>query len=273
MLGDDGEPYSEVPDEVSVSDGKEGFPHQSKYPPIVAFGLMLLGFGLAWPSWLFTGLVAAPVTLVGVGGWAYQYGVEDYEDDLVPEQKRQLLGVKSGKLAMWLFIVSEMLLFAGLFVTYFYLEARSGPWPPEGLPHLHGPYALGLAAILLTSGVTMHWGLNGVKKGDRSQFTYGLAATLLLGLVFLAGQVNEYANVMNKGLTPFAGAYGSSFYVLTGTHMAHVVVGMAFLSIVGVRAWYFDHFDEERHLWVEAATQYWHFVDAIWLLIVGFVYL
>lgn len=272
MLGEDTEPYSEVPDDVDVGEGTEGFPHQSKYPLVVSIGLMLLGFGLAWPSPLFAVLVGAPVTLWGVGGWTVEYAVEDYEEGVVPEQKRQLLGMETGTIATWLFIVTEGLLFAGLFLAYFYLSADHGPWPPRGLPKLDLLYALGLTVVLLASGVTLYWARRGLERGNRSQFNYGLAATILLGLAFLVGQAYEYRTMFSEGLTPWAGAYGSTFYAVTGTHGAHVVFGLVLLGLVGARAWLRGHFDADRHLFVKTASYYWHFVDGIWLLIVLFVY-
>ncbi|WP_232688302.1 cytochrome c oxidase subunit 3 [Halobacterium zhouii] len=272
MLGEDDEVYSEVPEEVTVGEKTEGFPHESKYPLVVTLGLTLLGFGLAWPSPLFTVLVGAPVTLWGVGGWTLEYAVGDYEDDVIPEQKRQLLGMESGTIATWLFIVTEGLLFAGLFLSYFYLEADHGPWPPRGLPHLDFVYALGLTAILISSGVTLYIARRGLERGNRQTFNYGLAATIILGLLFLAGQAYEYSQMVSEGLTPWAGAYGSTFYLVTGTHGAHVVLGLVLLGVVGARAWLRGHFDENRHLFVKTASYYWHFVDAIWLLIMVFIY-
>lgn len=289
MLGDDDQPYSEVPEEVEVGKKTEGFPHQSKYPFVVAVGLFLLGFGLSfpstlwapmfgdaaskgWPSVAFILLVGAPVTLWGVGGWAWEYAVEDYEDDLIPEQKRQLLGMKTAMAATWLFIVSEALVFAGLFVAYFYLEADKGPWPPEGLPPHDLSFALVLTAVLVASGVTMYWAKHALRRGNRTQFNVGLAATIALGLAFIAGQAFEYSRSLGEGLTPFAGAYGSTFYVVTGTHGAHVILGLVLLGVMAGRAWFRGHFDEDRHAMVEAVGYYWHFVDAIWLLIVLFVY-
>ncbi|WP_254526063.1 cytochrome c oxidase subunit 3 [Natrinema caseinilyticum] len=272
MLGDDTEPYSDVPDEVSVSEGTEGFPHESKYPLVVTVGLTLLGFGLALPAPLFVILVGTPVTLWGVGGWTYEYTIEDYEDRVIPEQKRQLLGMETGMIATWLFIVTEGLLFAGLFLAYFFLEADHGPWPPEELPPLDLPYALGLTVILLLSGITLYWARRGLEHGNRRQFNYGLAVTIILGLAFLLGQANEYSTMLSEGLTPWASAYGSTFYVVTGTHGIHVIFGLVLLGLVGARAWGRGHFDADRHLFVKTASYYWHFVDAIWFLIVLFVY-
>lgn len=272
MLGDDSELYGDVPGDVTVGEGKEGFPHQSKYPLIVAIGLLLLGLGLAWPSLLFTVLVGVPVTLWGVGGWTIEYAVYDYEDRVIPEQKRELLAMKTGTAAMYLFIVTEGLLFAGLFLAYFYLNADHGPWPPQGLPALDVPYALGLTVVLVTSGVTMYWAQRSIERGNCTQFTYGLVATVILGLVFIAGQAYEYSTMLSEGLTPWASSYGSTFYVITGTHGAHVIFGLVLLGVVGLRAWRRDHFDQDRHLMVKTAGYYWHFVDGIWLLIVAFVY-
>ncbi|MFB6129851.1 MAG: heme-copper oxidase subunit III [Salinigranum sp.] len=291
MLGDDGDTYSKVPDEVSIASGKEGFPKQSKYPILVALGLFLIGWGLSFPSttWhqllhtsasklvqlpsiLFIVFIGVPVFLWGIGGWAYEYAVYDYEDNIIPEQKRELFGMKSSMLATWFLIATESILFGALFLTRFYLQADHGPWPPKGLPPLDLGLAMALAAVLVSSGLTMYLARLSLMRGNRRRFDIFLGITMLLGLGFIGGQVYEYTTMIHEGITPFVGAYGSSFYLVTGTHGLHVIVGLILLSVVAWRAWFKGHFSEKRHTMVDTAAIYWHFVDVMWLLIILFVY-
>ncbi|MFB6197682.1 MAG: cytochrome oxidase subunit III, partial [Halobacteriaceae archaeon] len=119
---------------VRQGEGAEGFPHGSKYPLFVGAGLFFIGVGLAWiPLVLVIGI---PVELYGLWGWTKEYAIEEFEEGVVPEQKRQLLGVETGLIGMYILIVSEILIFAGFFVAWFYLDATRGPFPPEGYPGL-----------------------------------------------------------------------------------------------------------------------------------------
>jgi len=107
-------------------------PHGSKYPLFVGGGLFFIGLGLAW-SWLFL-IIGIPVELYGLWGWTREYTIEEFERGVVPEQKRQLLGVETGLLGMYMLIVSEILIFAGFFVAWFYLDATRGPFPRTAIP-------------------------------------------------------------------------------------------------------------------------------------------
>lgn len=117
---------------VRQGEGADGFPHGSKYPLFVGGGLFFIGLGLAW-SWLFL-IIGIPVELYGLWGWTREYTIEEFERGVVPEQKRQLLGVETGLLGMYMLIVSEILIFAGFFVAWFYLDATRGPFPRTAIP-------------------------------------------------------------------------------------------------------------------------------------------
>lgn len=249
-------------------DGNEGFPHASPAPLIVAAGLLGLALGLVWPPLLVIGV---PLFVYGVYRWTREYAIEEYERGVIPEQKRQLLGLPSGTVTMWLVILSEIFVFGALFASLLYLEAVNGPWPPDGLA-LDLPYAIGLTVLLVSSGIALHWGKDQLEAGNRRRFGYGVAAAFLLGSAFVLGQLYEYAQFFAKGLTPMQGPYGSTFYALTGMHGAHVVAGLILIGLIGVRAWRRGHFSERRHSMVRATTLYWHFVDAVWLVILVVVY-
>ncbi len=170
---------------------------------------------------------------------------------------RQTLGIL-------LFIVSEAMLFGAFFASYFFLREVSNPtdvWPPEdsSLPKLVGNNT----AILVSSSFTVHWALEGARKGNRNAMKLGLAMTWLLGATFLFVQINEYVHI---GFSARDGAFGSIFYGLTGLHGAHVFVGLLLLTFANIRAWR-GHFGTaaKDHLGVEVPGIYWHFVDVMWI--------
>jgi cytochrome c oxidase subunit III len=178
---------------------------------------------------------------------------------------RQTLGIL-------LFIVSEVMLFGAFFASYFFLRvvANVGPWPPEGFDIPKAVAGVN-TAILLSSSFTVHLALVSIRRGNRRGMIMGLAATWLLGFTFLFIQFNEYIHI---GFSARNGALGSIFYGLTGLHGAHVTVGLMLLAFANIRAWR-GHFTPEpkKHLGVEVAGIYWHFVDAMWIIVFTTVYI
>ena len=199
--------------------------------------------------------------------------------------------------AMGWFIFSEVMFFGAFFGALFYMRLLSVPWLSEGDtgallwqnfeskwpvsgPGLAEPFtpmhALGIPAIntliLLFSGATVTWAHWGLKLGERRQLKAGLAMTVLLGCLFLALQVYEYAQAYSElGLTLGTGAYGATFFLLTGFHGVHVTLGTVMLMVIFFRALR-GHFTPEHHFGFEAVSWYWHFVDVVWLLLFVFVY-
>lgn len=173
------------------------------------------------------------------------------------------------RLGVLVFIVSEAMLFAAFFAAYFGLRGISATWPPT--PEILRP-ELPLVALntlfLLTSSVTLQWAIARIRVGDRAALVRGVRATLLLGTVFLAIQLFEFSR---NGFSISDGVFGSTFYTLTGFHGAHVAAGLAILAAVLRRARR-GLVTPERHVAVEAASYYWHFVDAVWLVLFTTVY-
>jgi cytochrome c oxidase subunit 3 len=183
---------------------------------------------------------------------------------------------------MILFIASEVMFFVAWFWAFFDASimpgaaiepARAaftgGHWPPTGI-EVFDPWHLPLlnTLILLTSGTTVTWAHHSLIHGDRSGLIWGLTVTVILGLIFTSVQAYEYANA------PFSFAgniYGATFFMATGFHGFHVIVGTIFLFVCLVRA-YRNDFTPKEHFGFEAAAWYWHFVDVVWLFLFFCVY-
>jgi len=181
-------------------------------------------------------------------------------------------GISSSLLGMVLFIASEVMFFGGLFGAYFTLRSAAPEWPPPDTPHLSAAYAAVLTAILVSSSVTMQFGVWAIRKNNQRRLILWLAVSLLLGATFLAMQALEYANLIGEGMTLSSGVFGSTFYTLTGFHGAHVAGGAAFILIVLLRA-RSGQFTARYHDTVEMASYYWHFVDVVWIGLFSTIYL
>jgi cytochrome c oxidase subunit III len=181
-------------------------------------------------------------------------------------------GISSSLLGMVLFIASEVMFFGGLFGAYFTIRSAAAEWPPPDTPHLSAAYAAVLTAILVTSSVTMQFGVWAIRKNEQRRLLLWLGVSLILGLIFLSMQALEYANLIEEGMTLSSGVFGSTFYTLTGFHGAHVAGGAAFILIVLLRA-RSGQFTARYHDTVEMASYYWHFVDVVWIGLFSTIYL
>lgn len=183
---------------------------------------------------------------------------------------------------MIMFIASEVMFFVAWFWAYFDVAfypggdiqvlrdaATGGVWPPESIETFdpwHIPFVNTL--ILLTSGTTVTWAHHALQHGDRKGLVQGLVLTVILGAIFTGFQVYEYAHATFA----FSGnIYGATFYMATGFHGAHVLIGTIFLAVCLGRALK-GHFTEKQHFGFEAAAWYWHFVDVVWLFLFAAIY-
>ena len=189
------------------------------------------------------------------------------------------LGLRYG---MVLFIASEVMFFAAWFWAFFdasiyaneaiqfeRVMANEGQWPPTSI-EVFDPWHLPLlnTVILLTSGATVTWAHHALKEQNKKHLVLGLWLTVGLGALFTAVQVYEYSHA------PFSfteGIYPSTFFMATGFHGTHVIIGTIFLIVCLGRA-YKDHFKPEQHFGFEAAAWYWHFVDVVWLFLFTCIY-
>lgn len=254
---------------VRRGDGAEGFPHGSKYPLVVGLGFLLLGWGLMWPPVLVAGV---PVMLYGIWGWVREYSIEEFESGVVPEQKRQLLGVETGLLGMYVLIVSEILVFMGFFVAWFYLDATRGPFPVEGYPTLSLTMGGAMTLAMLVGSAAARYAGTAVQSDDRAGLVRGYAITFVAGLAFLGLLGVEYSRLMAEGLRWTTGPYGASYYALSGLHALHLVAGLAMVGLLLYRAQVRGHFSASRNLMVRTTEAYWHFLTALSIAILIFVY-
>jgi cytochrome c oxidase subunit 3 len=185
----------------------------------------------------------------------------------------------SGRSMSWwgmiFFISSEALIFANLIAAFLYLEIRNLPTHGWRLPNgdrLDYVYPLINTFILLASSIPARIAGAGAAKGNRRQLLGGLLGTVVLGAIFLGGQIYEYTNLVAQNFTPQFKVFGSAFFTLTGFHGLHVTVGILFLLVVFFRALRGD-FSPKNHFAVEAAEMYWHFVDFVWVVVFTTVYL
>jgi cytochrome c oxidase subunit III len=180
-------------------------------------------------------------------------------------------GLDHKKMAIWAFLGSECIFFGSLISTYLVYKGRSvsGPTPHE---ILNIPFTSGSTFVLLMSSLAMVLALAAVQRGDMKWGRVWLATTAGLGLVFLGGQVYEFTSFVHEGLTLRTNLFGSTFFVLTGFHGAHVTVGVIWLLTLLVQA-FRGWLTPAKALNVEIAGLYWHFVDVVWIVIFTVVYL
>lgn len=262
----------------------------SPWPIVTAVALgNFLGHYVLWLHQLYK--IVSPVwNHLSVSMFIFMVGLISWFWDIIIEatfEGRHTRAVEKGlRLGFLLFLASEVIFFASLFWAFFYVSMSpsiwiGNVWPPHGIKVIN---AFGLpllnTVILLSSGITVTWAHKAIvsdKKPSgnfesynaRAEVTKGLAATIALGLLFTAIQYYEYKHVsfaINDGI------FGSVFFLLTGFHGVHVIIGTIFL-FVGLLRHLAYHFTRDRHLGFEFAIWYWHFVDVIWVFLYFFVYI
>jgi len=270
-------------------------PQPSHWPIVGSVALLLMGMGAAF--WMNN--VGAGPWMVGGGFLVLLVMLFGWFGAVIRESEARLYNKQvdaSFRWSMGWFIFSEVMFFAAFFGALFYIRVLSVPdlgaigskilWPEfaAGWPSV-GPYiktqftpmgAMGIpllnTIILLTSGFTLTLAHHALKENHRGALKFWLACTVALGITFLGFQIYEYVHAytdLNLKLT--TGVYGSTFFMLTGFHGAHVTVGAIMLSVMLVRA-IKGHFTPDHHFAFEAAAWYWHFVDVVWLLLFVLVY-
>jgi len=247
----------------------------SHWPAVGASSVFMMALGgifamhdAPWGIYVF-GLGIAGI-LFTMAGW-FRDVVREAEGGLHTPTVQ--IGLRYG---MILFIGSEVMFFVAWFWAYFGAalfpspaDAVGGVWPPRGIETFdpwHIPFLNTL--VLLLSGTTVTWAHHALLEGNRRDLVRGLWATILLGVSFTSLQAYEYAHTAFG----FKGQiYGSTFFMATGFHGFHVIIGTVFLTVCLIRA-YLGHFKPEQHFGFEAAAWYWHFVDVVWLFLFTSIY-
>ncbi|MFC7141990.1 heme-copper oxidase subunit III [Halosimplex aquaticum] len=216
--------------------------------------------GDAVPPWSVAVAAALAVgsLAVGVGGWVCRWTLSGAGE---PTRSRSL------DVAVAAFLVTEAATFGCAFAAFLFLWA--GPWSLRPLPPIRPPATLAATLVLLASSATLHEARAAARRDGTGAFDRYLSVTIGLGALFLVGQAGEYHELYAAGVTPTSGAYAAAFYGLTGLHGLHVLGGlgaMAALRAVGRRR---GTASEQA---AAAVGRYWHFVDAVWLVLVATLY-
>ena len=175
------------------------------------------------------------------------------------------------KTAMWVFLGSECILFGAMIATFLLYRSTTADGP-TAQELFKIPFTSASSFVLLMSSLTMVLAHNAFERKDMRRARIFLLGTALLGATFLAGQIFEFTDFVHEGLTPQVSPFGSSFYMLTGFHGAHVFLGVMLLTAMYVLS-LSGRLYEDRGLNVELVGLYWHFVDIVWIVIFTVVYL
>lgn len=286
---------------MSHADDRYYVPHDSHWPIVGSIGLLFLMVGVStWLNgadmgfWVMMGGVA--IVIFMMIGW-FGTVIGESQGGLYNDQVD-----KSFRMGMFWFIFSEVMFFCAFFGALFYARNMSIPWlggesnnfftnlllwsgyeatwPTNGPAEVGGefqtmgPFGLPLinTAILLTSSVTITIAHHALLAGQRKVLNIFLAATFLLGFIFVYLQGIEYIHAyQDLNLKMTSGIYGSTFFMLTGFHGMHVTIGAIMLFIIWLRV-VKGHFTAEKHFGFEAVAWYWHFVDVVWVGLYVFVY-
>ena len=293
---------------TQTHEGHYFVPNPSIYPAILSAGILALAAGFIFSvNESVQGHTAGKWMMIA-GFLAILYVLFGWFGKIISESEGGMYKKwedRSFRVGMIVFIASEVAFFAAFFGALFYMRMISvpeiagfdqqftpypgftGDWPTAGpggnvLGHEYSPAqftpmgAWGIPAIntliLLSSGVTVTWAHWGLLKNNRKQLIAGLAMTVALGIAFLCLQGYEYHHAYEElGLTLGSGAYGATFFMLTGFHGFHVTLGTIMLIVILMRS-IKGHFTSDHHFGFEGVAWYWHFVDVVWLLLFVLVY-
>jgi len=170
----------------------------------------------------------------------------------------------TGRLGMRIFILALSMLFGASILGYLIVRSRATAWPPPGMPSLPGGLWLS-TLILLVSSATMQAAVRSARAGRQTALRWGMLLTTLLGAAFLVSQTLNWFVLVAANLTARTNLYGFTFYLLTVLHAAHVVGGVIPLAVVTTRAWR-GYYSAAFHPGIEYCKTYWHFLDAVWLV-------
>jgi cytochrome c oxidase subunit 3 len=260
----------------------------SPWPFVGSISAFVMAVGLVmWMKGLAIGGMKVGPLLLGVGFLGIIYVMISWWTDVVREAEKDGFHTRvvqiSHRYGMIMFIASEVMFFVAWFWAYYdsflfvsevknfgRFDATGGVWPPKGID-VFDPFHLPLlnTLILLTSGTTVTWAHHALLEGNRQGLKWGLILTIILGALFSLVQAYEYSHAAFA----FSGnIYGATFFMATGFHGFHVLIGTIFLIVCLIRA-LAGQFTPKQHLGFEFAAWYWHFVDVVWLFLFVSIYL
>jgi cytochrome c oxidase subunit I+III len=264
---DTSSPVGESEDEAYAEKGKPTY-----VPAIIALGGIIFAFGVA---------LYLPVTILGLAVLIaatvklFKDGISDKFAEIKEEARETwpFGSVSKDKLGMWIFLLSEIIIFGSLIIVYLYVRVSSATWPNDTQLH---DLTIGTTntIVLLTSSLAIILALQAARAGNFKAAKIGLAGTLILGLVFLALKLGfEWPALFAQGFFPTSsGLPASTYYVLTGAHAVHVAVGLVAVSYLLVKV-QGNRFTAENHPAIENVGLYWHFVDIVWMFLFPLFYL
>nr|QIT06462.1 cytochrome c oxidase subunit 3 [Mesaphorura yosii] len=240
---------------------------QSPWPIMAALGALILTSGLVkWFNMYSIDLMILGILCLMITSFQWW---RDITRESTFQGLHTLKVVKGMKWGMILFITSEVLFFFSFFWAFFHSSLSPNLeiglfWPPTGVTPFN-PFSVPLlnTIILLSSGVTVTWAHHSLIEKNLSQFKYSMILTIILGIYFTALQGYEY---LEASFSIADSIYGTTFFVATGFHGLHVLIGTTFLAICLIRGLNL-HLSPTHHFGFEAAAWYWHFVDVVWLFL------
>nr|YP_010947324.1 cytochrome c oxidase subunit III [Mustilizans capella]WGO62348.1 cytochrome c oxidase subunit III [Mustilizans capella] len=245
-----------------------------------------------YSPWPLTGAIGTLTLVTGMVKWFHNFNVNllilgyiiilmtmyqwwrDVSRESTYQGKHTILVTKGLRWGMILFIVSEIFFFISFFWAFFHSSLApnieiGAIWPPLSIIPFN-PFQIPLlnTIILISSGVTVTWAHHALMENNKSQMNQSLFITICLGLYFTILQAYEY---IEASFSIADSIYGTTFFMATGFHGIHVIIGTFFLMVCFLRH-LFNHFSKNHHFGFEAAAWYWHFVDVIWLFLYISIY-
>lgn len=201
--------------------------------------------------------IGAPLVLFGIAKWVHEGATQHPAiSDVSP-------------VGIGVFIIGEILIFLGLFASYWATRLSAGSaWPPAGTPEVNHILPLIMTVILVTSSMTYHYAEHLLEHGQQGPFKLWVVISMVLGALFLGCTIFEYKHLIHENFVPSTNSFSAAFYSLTGFHGSHVLVGLgcfAFILLGAMRGAVHKNF-------VKCAGIYWHFVDVVWFFVASQVY-
>lgn len=231
---------------------------------LIALSIIEIGVALYFASSL--ALTALIIAKAGLVLYYYMHVGKLGASDENPDRSSYSYKTGTNRMGLWLFLISDAFVFAGLLVTRFSLLGLTRP-------HLNQTLGLFVSLVLLVSSFFANRAEVAAERSDKKTLQTSILVTLILGLMFLLGVVFvEWPAAAREGITPSSGMGGAVFYMMTGMHAFHVLTGLVFLGFIYRNARK-DLYTSEKHWQVEAGVIYWHFVDVVWIVFYPALYL